>query len=84
MILRQAKKYADDVKNLIEYATPGKVAAFIAESIQGVGGFVEFPQGYLKHTYEHIRAAGGVCIADEVQPVSDAPEHTSGVLKPRA
>ena len=42
-------------------------AGFIAESIQGVGGFVEFPQGYLKHTYEHIRAAGGVCIADEVQ-----------------
>src|SRR6266581_5786840 len=61
------RKYADDVKNLIDYATPGKVAAFIAESIQGVGGFVEFPQGYLQHTYEHIRAAGGVCIADEVQ-----------------
>ncbi len=60
-------KYADDVKNIIDYATPGKVAAFIAESIQGVGGFVEFPQGYLKHTYEHVRAAGGVCIADEVQ-----------------
>ncbi|MES1168795.1 MAG: aminotransferase class III-fold pyridoxal phosphate-dependent enzyme, partial [Oleiharenicola lentus] len=52
---------------LINYATPGKVAAFIAESIQGVGGFVEFPQGYLKHAYEHVRAAGGVCIADEVQ-----------------
>src|SRR5882757_736349 len=33
----------------------------------GVGGFVEFPQGYLKHAYEHVRAAGGVCIADEVQ-----------------
>ena len=62
-----AKKYADDVKSLIDYATPGKVAAFIAESIQGVGGFVEFPQGYLKGVYEHIRAAGGVCIADEVQ-----------------
>ena len=61
------KKYADDVKSLIDYATPGKVAGFIAESIQGVGGFVEFPQGYLKHTYEHVRAAGGVCIADEVQ-----------------
>jgi alanine-glyoxylate transaminase / (R)-3-amino-2-methylpropionate-pyruvate transaminase len=62
-----AKKYADDVKNLIDYATPGKLAAFIAESIQGVGGFVEFPQGYLKGVYEHVRAAGGVCIADEVQ-----------------
>jgi alanine-glyoxylate transaminase/(R)-3-amino-2-methylpropionate-pyruvate transaminase len=60
-------KYANDVKELIEYATPGKVAGFIAESIQGVGGFVEFPAGYLKETYEHTRAAGGVCIADEVQ-----------------
>jgi alanine-glyoxylate transaminase/(R)-3-amino-2-methylpropionate-pyruvate transaminase len=61
------RKYADDVKSLIDYATPGHVAAFIAESIQGVGGFVEFPQGYLEHAYQHIRAAGGVCIADEVQ-----------------
>ena len=61
------RKYADDVRNLIEYATPGRIAGFIAESIQGVGGFVEFPQSYLKHTYEHVRTAGGVCIADEVQ-----------------
>lgn len=61
------RKYADDVKNLIDYATPGKVAGFIAESIQGVGGFVVFPDGYLKHVYEHVRNAGGVCIADEVQ-----------------
>jgi alanine-glyoxylate transaminase/(R)-3-amino-2-methylpropionate-pyruvate transaminase len=61
------KKYADDVKSLIDYATPGKIAGFIAESIQGVGGFVEFPEGYLRRAYEHVRAAGGVCIADEVQ-----------------
>jgi alanine-glyoxylate transaminase/(R)-3-amino-2-methylpropionate-pyruvate transaminase len=61
------KKYANDVKDLIDTATPGKVAAFIAESIQGVGGFVEFPDGYLKQAYAYIRAAGGVCIADEVQ-----------------
>ena len=61
------KKYADDVKSVIDYATSGKVAGFIAESIQGVGGFVVFPDGYLQHAYEHIRAAGGVCIADEVQ-----------------
>jgi alanine-glyoxylate transaminase/(R)-3-amino-2-methylpropionate-pyruvate transaminase len=61
------RKYADDVKDLLGYATSGRVAAFIAESIQGVGGFVEFPEGYLKHTYAHIRAAGGVTIADEVQ-----------------
>ncbi|MEO5720293.1 MAG: aminotransferase class III-fold pyridoxal phosphate-dependent enzyme [Chthoniobacterales bacterium] len=61
------RKYADDVKSLIEYATPGQIAGFIAESIQGVGGVIVFPDGYLKHTYEHVRAAGGVCIADEVQ-----------------
>lgn len=61
------RKYAADVKNLIEYATPGQVAGFIAESIQGVGGVVVFPDGYLEHAYEHVRAAGGLCIADEVQ-----------------
>ncbi len=61
------RKYAADVKQLIEFGTSGQVAGFIAESIQGVGGVVVFPDGYLKHTYEHIRAAGGVCIADEVQ-----------------
>src|SRR5882724_13073473 len=61
------KKYAADVKQLIDFASPGQVAGFIAESIQGVGGVVVFPDGYLKHTYEHVRAAGGLCIADEVQ-----------------
>jgi alanine-glyoxylate transaminase/(R)-3-amino-2-methylpropionate-pyruvate transaminase len=61
------KKYANDVKDLIDTATPGKLAGFIAESIQGVGGFVEFPKDYLKYAYGYVRAAGGVCIADEVQ-----------------
>src|SRR6266436_1369756 len=61
------RKYAADVKSVIDYATPGLIAGFIAESIQGVGGSVVFPDGYLKHAYEHARAAGGVCIADEVQ-----------------
>src|SRR4029077_1383641 len=61
------KKYAADVKQLIDFATSGQVAGFIAESIQGVGGVMVFPEGYLKHVYEHVRSAGGVCIADEVQ-----------------
>src|SRR5262249_24266118 len=59
--------YAADVKSLIDHTTSGQVAAFIAESIQGVGGCVVFPENYLKHVYEHVRAAYGVCIADEVQ-----------------
>lgn len=59
--------YAADIRNLIQHATPGKVAGFFAEAIQGVGGSVVYPDGYLKHAYEHVRAAGGVCVCDEVQ-----------------
>ncbi|MFM1769359.1 MAG: hypothetical protein RJA22_1888 [Verrucomicrobiota bacterium] len=61
------RKYADDVLNVIQLGTPGRVAAFFAESIQGVGGAVVFPDGYLRRAYEHVRAAGGLCVADEVQ-----------------
>lgn len=61
------KKYADDVQSMIQFGTSGRVAAFIAESIQGVGGTIVFPEGYLLSAYAHVRAAGGVCIADEVQ-----------------
>ena len=60
-------KYAADVRELINFATPGRIAAYIAESIQGVGGAVVFPDGYLKEAYAYARAAGGLCIADEVQ-----------------
>ena len=62
-----ASKYAAEVKSVIDYATPGQIGGFIAESIQGVGGTVVFPDGYLKQVYAHARAAGGLCIADEVQ-----------------
>lgn len=62
-----ALNYANDVKNLIQYATSGKIAGFIAESIQGVGGTVVYPEGYLKLVYNYVQAAGGVFIADEVQ-----------------
>jgi len=60
-------RYAADVRSLIDHATSGQVAAFIAESIQGVGGCVVFPENYLKQVYEYVRSGGGVCIADEVQ-----------------
>lgn len=62
-----AHLYANDVKDFIDYGTCGKVAGFIAETIQGVGGAVELAPGYLKLAYDIVRKAGGVCIADEVQ-----------------
>ena len=39
------KKFAEDVRSLIQFGTSGKIAGFIAESIQGVGGTVVFPSG---------------------------------------
>ena len=62
-----ADKYANDVKNLIEQATCGNIAAFIAESIQGVGGTVVYPDGYLKKVWDYVHQANGLFIADEVQ-----------------
>lgn len=61
------KKYAEEVADVIRFETPGKIAAFIAEPIQGVGGSVEMPPNYFEHVYKDVRAAGGLCIADEVQ-----------------
>ena len=43
------------------------VAGFIAETCPSVGGQLILPPGYLENVYEHVRSAGGVCIADEVQ-----------------
>ncbi|XP_038222834.1 alanine--glyoxylate aminotransferase 2-like [Zerene cesonia] len=63
------KLYADEVGKLCKEATQknGGVCAFIAESLQSCGGQIFPPDGYLKRAYEHVREAGGVCIADEVQ-----------------
>lgn len=61
-------KYLEQLKEVLLYSTPkGKIAAFFAESIQGVGGTVQFPLGYLKKAFELVRASGGICISDEVQ-----------------
>ncbi|CDP01392.1 unnamed protein product [Coffea canephora] len=62
-----ASRYAEEVQDHIDHGSPGKVASFIAETIQGVGGAVELAPGYLKLVYDIVRKAGGVCIADEVQ-----------------
>jgi len=60
-------KCALDVAEVIRYETPGQIACFIAESIQGVGGVVVPPPEYFRIVYEAVRQAGGLCVADEVQ-----------------
>jgi len=58
--------YAEDVKAALSKAKDG-VAAFIAESALGCGGQIILPKGFLSSAYQHARAAGALCIADEVQ-----------------
>ena len=63
------RKYARHVAEIIEQIKTrgGGFAAYIAETLPSVGGQIVFPPGYLAEVYRHVRAAGGVCIADEVQ-----------------
>jgi alanine-glyoxylate transaminase/(R)-3-amino-2-methylpropionate-pyruvate transaminase len=58
---------AADIGELIRYSTPGRVAAFIAEPIQGVGGVTTAAPNYFREAYRIVREHGGLCIADEVQ-----------------
>ncbi len=62
-----ASKSAADIRQLIRYSTPGSVAAFIAEPIQGVGGVTRGAPNYFREAYSIVREYGGLCIADEVQ-----------------
>lgn len=58
---------AKDIENLIKYTTTGKIAGFLAEPIQGVGGFVVPPEGYFEVAVGIVKKYGGLFIADEVQ-----------------
>ena len=60
-------KCGQDVKELIQTTTSGRVAGFIAEPIQGVGGFITPPKEYFKIVTDIVKQHGGIFIADEVQ-----------------
>src|SRR2546428_10206445 len=60
-------KSAPDVEELIRTTTSGRIAGFIAEPIQGVGGFITPPREYFGIVAEIIRKYGGIFISDEVQ-----------------
>ena len=58
---------AHDVENVIQTSTSGRVAAFLAEPILGLGGFVVPPKEYFKIVFTIVKKYGGQFIADEVQ-----------------
>jgi 4-aminobutyrate aminotransferase-like enzyme len=63
------RKYAEHVQAaLLEiHQAKEKVAALFCESLLSCGGQIVLPDGYLREAYQHVRAVGGVCVADEVQ-----------------
>jgi 4-aminobutyrate aminotransferase-like enzyme/Ser/Thr protein kinase RdoA (MazF antagonist) len=66
---RAGERYAEAAAEVVaRLARDGKApGTFIAESILSCGGQIVLPDGYLPAVYARVRAAGGVCIADEVQ-----------------
>lgn len=60
-------KCATDIEELIQTTTTGQIAGFLAEPIQGVGGFVVAPDGYFKVAVDIVKKYGGLFICDEVQ-----------------
>ncbi len=61
-------RYAEEVAHAAQQAEPiGGVAAFFGESAVSCGGQIILPDDYLRNAYAAVRAAGGVCVADEVQ-----------------
>jgi 4-aminobutyrate aminotransferase-like enzyme/Ser/Thr protein kinase RdoA (MazF antagonist) len=58
---------ASDAIDRLPFTSGRRVCGFIAESCPSVGGQIVLPAGYLAKVYARVRAAGGVCIADEVQ-----------------
>lgn len=58
---------AQDLEEMILTETNGKIAALIAEPVQGVGGFIAPPKEYFKILYDTVKKYGGLFISDEVQ-----------------
>ena len=59
--------YLDDLDRTIHYGTSANLAGMFIEPIQGYGGIVHIPKGYIKGAQERVKAAGGLLILDEVQ-----------------
>ena len=62
-----AGKYVQEFLDTVNFTTSKNLAAFVAEGIQGVGGTVQYPRGFINEAYKITRECGGVCISDEVQ-----------------
>lgn len=61
-------KYVEEFKKELHYNVPKRgLAGFWAESIQGVGGALQYPRNYIKTVYDIVKQEGGLFVADEVK-----------------
>uniref|UniRef100_V9KPN0 Alanine--glyoxylate aminotransferase 2, mitochondrial n=1 Tax=Callorhinchus milii TaxID=7868 RepID=V9KPN0_CALMI len=60
-------RYVEDLRDVLQCSVSKHLAAIIAEPIQGVGGVVQYPRGFLQAASELVRERGGLYISDEVQ-----------------
>src|SRR5256714_881453 len=58
---------AKDVEAVIQTTTSGQIAAYMAEPIQGVAGFITPPKEYFKIVFKIVKDYGGRFLSDEVQ-----------------
>ena len=63
----EVEPYLNEIERVIRLETSGALAGMIFEPVQGYSGIIVMPQYYLSGAFEQIRAAGGVCVVDEVQ-----------------
>ncbi|CAD6184908.1 unnamed protein product [Caenorhabditis auriculariae] len=66
---KASDKYVEQFEDMLlhDFSHSSGPAAYLAESIQGVGGTVQYPKGFLERAYKAVQKRGGVAIADEVQ-----------------
>ncbi|XP_018563537.1 alanine--glyoxylate aminotransferase 2, mitochondrial [Anoplophora glabripennis] len=61
-------RYVEQFQRKLDCDIPkNHIAAFWAESIQGVGGTVQYPRNYIKRVYVKVKRQGGLFVSDEVQ-----------------
>ncbi|CAJ0963868.1 unnamed protein product, partial [Mesorhabditis belari] len=66
---KASDKYVDQFLETLKFDFPvsSGPAAYLVESVQGVGGTTQFPKGFLKRAFDAVQTRGGLCISDEVQ-----------------
>lgn len=60
-------KYIEQFQQEFDVECKNNLAAFFVESIQGVGGAVQYPRNYVKETFQKVKDKGGLFVSDEVQ-----------------